>query len=110
MENEWLTAAKRLHALAETGKQFTRDEFDLERYEEISDIAVRLLALLGSTSVDVMAGLVGMGSKGYATPKVDVRGAVFRDDQVLLVREKSDGLWTLPGGYADVGLSPKENI
>lgn len=43
---------------------------------------------------------------GYATPKVDVRAAVFRGDRILLVRERSDGGWTLPGGWADVGESP----
>lgn len=110
MESQWLNAAKKLHALAETGIQFTKDEYDLERYQEISDIAVQLLASLGSIPVEVIANLVGIGSKGYVTPKVDVRGAVFRGDEILLVREKSDGLWTLPGGYADVGLSPGENI
>jgi ADP-ribose pyrophosphatase YjhB (NUDIX family) len=29
---------------------------------------------------------------------------------ILLVREQCDGLWTLPGGFADVGLSPARNI
>jgi len=110
MENQWLSAAKRLHALAETGKEFTKDEYDLERYEEISTIALQLLASLGETPIEVISHLVGAGSKGYVTPKVDVRGAVFRDNRLLLVREKTDGLWTLPGGYADVGLSPRENI
>jgi ADP-ribose pyrophosphatase YjhB (NUDIX family) len=46
------------------------------------------------------------GDEGYATPKVDVRGGVFKDDRVLLVRERSDGKWTLPGGWVDVGDSP----
>ncbi len=47
---------------------------------------------------------------GYATPKVDVRGSVFRDDQILLVKERADGLWTLPGGWADVNESPREAV
>ena len=110
MESHWLNAAKRLHALAETGKEFTTDQYDIERYEEISSIALTLLASLGSTQIQKIDQLVGAGSKGYVTPKVDVRGAVFRDNKVLLVREKSDGLWSLPGGYADVGRSPAENV
>jgi len=110
IENQWLHAAKRLHALAETGKQFTQDEFDLERYREIADIAVELLASLATTPINIIVGLVNDGAVGYATPKVDVRGAVFHNNKILLVREQCDGLWALPGGYADVGLSPSENI
>lgn len=60
--------------------------------------------------VERILGLVGPFAQGYATPKVDVRGAVFVDDKVLLVREKSDGRWSLPGGFADIGLSPAENV
>jgi 8-oxo-dGTP pyrophosphatase MutT (NUDIX family) len=58
--------------------------------------------------------LLGRGlfenQSGYATPKVDVRGVVFRDDKLLLVQERSDGLWTLPGGWADVNDSPSEAV
>ena len=47
---------------------------------------------------------------GYATPKVDVRGVVFQDGKILLVQERSDGMWTLPGGWADVGDSPADAV
>lgn len=110
MENQWLSAAKRLHALAQTGLGFTKDEFDAERYEEIGLIARQLLASLADVSVSTIQNLVCTGAIGYETPKIDVRGAEFRDNKILLVKEKSDGLWTLPGGYADVGLSPSANI
>ncbi|GHE92990.1 NUDIX hydrolase [Thalassotalea profundi] len=110
MENSWLANAKKLQAIAETGLVYAEDKYDIERYSEISDIALKLLSDLGNTSVDVITGLISEGKKGYITPKVDVRGAVFQDNKVLLVQEKSDGLWTLPGGFADVGLSPAENI
>src|SRR5260370_39271322 len=49
------------------------------------------------------------GEVGYATPKVEVRGAVVRDNQILLVREREDGGWTMPGGWADVGESPNSH-
>ncbi len=110
MENLWLNAAKRLHAIAETGREFTEGQYDLERYEEISQIALSLLAAIGKVPIESIDRLLGVGAEGYATPKVDVRGAVFNGEKILLVQEKSDGLWTLPGGYADVGLSPAENI
>lgn len=110
MESEWLTHAKRLQAIAATGVHFTADVFDRERFAEIGEIATNMLARLGEVPVERIAGLVSTAAGGYATPKVDVRGAVFEGDRILLVREQSDGRWTLPGGFADVGRSAAENI
>lgn len=110
MENRWLACAKRLQSIASTGLHFSRDEYDKERYEEIATIANDMLSLLGNVPVSRIQSLVSDFAKGYATPKVDVRGAVFEKERVLLVREVSDGLWTLPGGFADVGMSPSENV
>jgi ADP-ribose pyrophosphatase YjhB (NUDIX family) len=110
MEPLWLTHAKRLQAIASSGLHFTRDVFDRERYEEIAAIANDMLAQLGNVPVERIESLVSDFASGYATPKVDVRGAVIEGDAVLLVRERSDGLWTLPGGFADVGLSAASNV
>ena len=110
MDNTWLTQAKRLQAIASTGLHFCRDEYDRERYQEIADIAHRMLAELGGVPPARILELVSDFAQGYATPKVDVRGALIEHGRILLVREKSDGCWTLPGGYADVGLSPAENV
>ncbi|MEL6679376.1 MAG: NUDIX hydrolase [Pseudomonadota bacterium] len=110
MEDRWLARAKRIHALATTGLSFSRDPFDIERYEELRDIAEAMLADLADLPVARIADLLAPGAAGYATPKVDVRGAVFLDGQILLVRERQDGLWSMPGGYADIGLSASENV
>lgn len=110
MEDQWLAWAKRLQSIASTGLHFGADQFDRERYAEIAAIANRMLAGLGNVPIDRIEGLVADFAQGYATPKVDVRGAVIENDRVLLVRENVDGLWTLPGGYADVGISPSENV
>lgn len=110
MEPQWLTYGKRLQAIASTGLHFSRDQFDRERYEEVATIANEMLASLGNVPVERIEGLVSDFARGYATPKVDVRGALIEDGAVLLVREQSDGLWTLPGGFADVGLSPAQNV
>jgi len=104
-----LDLSRRLLAIAQTGLHFTHEEYDRERYREISDIAAQLLALESGHSVDELRGLWAAES-GYATPKIDVRGAVFRDDRVLLVRERTDGRWTLPGGWADVNDSPAHAV
>ena len=110
MEPQWLTYGKWLQAIASTGLHFTRDQFDRERYEEIAKIANEMLATLGDVPITRIEGLVSEFAHGYATPKIDVRGALVEDDAILLVREQSDGLWTLPGGFADVGLSAAGNV
>ncbi len=110
MENTWLSWAKRLQSVASTGLHYSRDEYDKERYDEVAAIANEMLSALGNVPIARIQDLVSDFAKGYATPKVDVRGAIIEGDKILLVREVSDGLWTLPGGFADVGLSPGENI
>lgn len=106
MKTKWLVWAKHLQAIAQNGLTFADDPFDVERYEHVRQIAVEILA--GHSNLDAaQARAVFANGSGYATPKVDVRGAVFQDEAILLVRERSDGLWTLPGGWADVNESPR---
>lgn len=109
MTDRTLDLARRLHALARTGLHFCGNEYDRERYAEIEQIAAELLA--GTSTIDRDALLAQWrGEKGYVTPKVEVRGAVFREGQVLLVRETADGRWTLPGGWADVNEAPSQAV
>jgi ADP-ribose pyrophosphatase YjhB (NUDIX family) len=101
----WLKWGRRLQAIAQNGLTYTEGVFDRERYHELQAIAAEILARhTGMTATEALRWLER--EEGYATPKVDVRGAVFRDDALLLVREREDGLWTLPGGWADVGDAP----
>ncbi len=109
MNGRWLEYVKRLQAIAATGQHFTEHFYDRERYDEIALIAETMLSELAHEPVSRIRELVPSSEEGYATPKIDVRGAVLRNEQVLLIREAADGLWTLPGGYADVGLSAAEN-
>jgi len=106
---QWLSIARELRAIAQTGVTFTMDRFDRQRYERVRELAARMLAQGSGTDYDVMLGIL-LKDKGYATPKVDVRGAAFVDGRVLLVREISDGKWTLPGGWADVNQSAAECV
>ncbi|CUK05188.1 NTP pyrophosphohydrolases containing a Zn-finger, probably nucleic-acid-binding [Ruegeria denitrificans] len=110
LEDTWLTRAKRLLALAETGQHFTKDPFDRERYDEIASMAQAMLADLGRVPVSRIEGLISDHAGGYATPSIDIRGAVIRGGSILLVRERLDGLWAMPGGFADIGSSPAEDI
>lgn len=108
-EPDWLSIAKRLQALAQTGLEYAQTPFDQERYEEIHRLSLEMLGGRLQVSVEAMEAAFAAES-GYATPKVDVRVVVFRGtDEVLMVREKLDGgRWSLPGGWADVGLTPFE--
>jgi ADP-ribose pyrophosphatase YjhB (NUDIX family) len=108
-EPQWLTWARLLQAHAQSGLTYCRDPYDIERYRAIRQIAAEIMAAHSETDSQHVLNLFE-SEIGYATPKVDVRAAVFRDDGILLVREKSDGGWTLPGGWADVGESPGEAV
>jgi ADP-ribose pyrophosphatase YjhB (NUDIX family) len=104
-----LDLARRLLALSQTGLHFCQEEYDRERYREIADIGAKLLALESSQSAEEL--LKGwLVEEGYATPKIDVRGAIFREGKVLLVRERVDGKWTMPGGWADVNDAPSYSV
>ena len=110
MEPSWLTYAKRVQSIADTGMTFATDDFDKERYQELAEIGNKMLADLGRVPIERIENLLGELGNGYATPKVDVRGAVINRSKILLVQEKADGLWAMPGGYADSGLSASQNV
>ncbi|MGB6354550.1 MAG: NUDIX hydrolase [Steroidobacteraceae bacterium] len=105
----WLSIARELRAIAQTGLTFTADRFDRQRYERVRELTASLLALGSGGDYGAILGIL-REDKGYATPKVDVRGAAFVDGRVLLVREISDGRWTLPGGWADVNQTAAECV
>jgi len=111
MEPDWLVWARRIQALAQTGLAFNRNAYDRDRYEALLTLAAEMLAARsGGDSARIE--MLFAEQSGYATPKVDVRGAVFdRDGRILLVRETADaGRWTLPGGWADVNQTPSECV
>jgi ADP-ribose pyrophosphatase YjhB (NUDIX family) len=109
MTDQTLELVRRLQALARTGLHFCGSEYDRQRYEEIEQIAAGLLAGGSLPARDELLARWRLET-GYVTPKVEVRGAAFRDGKVLLVREAADGLWTLPGGWADVNESPSQAV
>lgn len=99
---EW---ACKIKAIAQIGLEYASDPYDRERYTELRGIAAEMMAEASDVPLSQWLELFE-AETGYATPKVDVRGAVFRDGEVLLCREADDGLWSLPGGWADVNDPP----
>ena len=99
-------AAVKLAALSQNGLTFAVSDYDTDRYRQLQALAAELLSVLTDRPADELLLDLGRDS-GYATPKVDVRGALFDDhERVLLMRKRTDGLWSLPGGWADPGDAP----
>jgi ADP-ribose pyrophosphatase YjhB (NUDIX family) len=101
---EW---ARELQAIAQSGLAWNPREYDRERFEQVRRVAAQMLANGGDAA---RLESVFAAEEGHATPKVDVRGAAFRDDGILLVQEREGEAWSLPGGWVDVGESPSEAV
>jgi ADP-ribose pyrophosphatase YjhB (NUDIX family) len=103
----WLIWAREIQALSQTGFHYAENEYQRQRYQRLFEIAAEIIS--EHTELETSSLVKTFQSQiGYATPRVDVRGAVFCDGKLLLVRERLDGGWTLPGGWADVGDLPSE--
>jgi ADP-ribose pyrophosphatase YjhB (NUDIX family) len=105
MYPKWLEWSTRLQALAQSGLTYAQNPFEIERYEAVREIAAEMVAAHSDLDLETVRATFAR-ERGYATPKVDVRGVVIEDNRVLLVKERKDGLWTLPGGWVDVGEPP----
>ncbi|KTD74973.1 NUDIX hydrolase [Legionella waltersii] len=109
MNDKLLKWVSEIHALSQNGLTFSKNEFDIERYHRLDEIAKEMAAHFSDKNFDAVAQCFSMDN-GYTTPKLDVRGFVLKNDKLLLVRERSDNLWTLPGGWVDVNESPSEAV
>jgi len=109
MEKKWLSWAKELQAIAQCGLEYSTDKFDIERFEQIRNLSVEIISEYTGMDNARVRDLFADES-GYQTPKVDVRAAIFKEDTILLVKEQSDGKWSMPGGWADIDNTLYENI
>lgn len=104
----WLDWAREIQALSQTGLHYAENDYQRERYRRLSEIAAEIFAEHSQLAFEPLRDAF-QAQIGYATPRVDVRGAVFDPNgRLLLVRERADGGWTMPGGWADVGDVPSE--
>ena len=106
---QWLDIAIRLQSIAQAGLEYGHNDFDRDRYEQIKMISAEIMGNYGNYSSKKINGLFTHQS-GYPTPKVDVRAVIFNSDKILLVKEKMDGKWSMPGGWADQHLNISENL
>ena len=105
--NKWVEWAVEIQSLAQAGLAYGRDQYDMERYERLREIAAEMIAYKTDLSPEKVKDLF-CGETGYQTPKVDTRAAIFREGKILLVHE-NNGTWSLPGGWCDVNRSVAEN-
>lgn len=106
---KWLEIAQNLQSIAQAGLTYTENKYDVERYEQIMQLSKDILSDFSDIRMEKLHEIFKL-EKGYLTPKVDVRAVIFREQKILLVKETSDGKWALPGGWADVGLTPSEVV
>ncbi|RUR13499.1 NUDIX hydrolase [Legionella sp. km772] len=105
----WLKWISEIQAIAQSGLTYSNNEFDKERYFRLKEIIAELAAHCSENQLSDIVNIFSL-EKGYATPKIDVRSFILKENKLLLVKERSDNLWTLPGGWADVNESPSEAV
>lgn len=106
---QWLDLARQLQSIAQAGLSYSKDIYDLERFEQVKTLAKSVINEYSGMEMERISKILDQ-EDGYLTPKVDVRGVVFRNDRILMVKETIDGCWSLPGGWADVGLTASEVV
>ncbi len=105
----WLEWAREIQSLSQTGLTYSDNDYQTQRYRRLMEIAAEIVQSHTRLPKEPVLKNFLM-QPGYATPKVDVRGAVIRNGEILLVQERSDQRWCMPGGWADVGELPSEMV
>jgi ADP-ribose pyrophosphatase YjhB (NUDIX family) len=108
MNHKWLEWAINLQSIAQAGLTYGESQYDIDRYIQIRNISVEIMHEYTGVSHEKIRDLFA-SETGYQTPKVDIRASVFKDNKILMVREKTDGGWSLPGGWADVNTTVRES-
>jgi ADP-ribose pyrophosphatase YjhB (NUDIX family) len=106
---KWLDLARELYSISQSGLTYCKNEYDLYSYRRLQEISAEIIASRSDLSKETVTQTFSMQA-GYATPKIDVRGAVFHEGRILLVQEKADGKWAMPGGWADIGDLPSAMV
>ena len=108
-KEKWIEWATEIQAIGQTGLEYCKDVYDKERYERLREIASEIMEQYTQIPTDQIKDLF-CNEKGYQTPKVDVRAVIVKDHKILLIKQKEEQEWAIPGGWADINLSVKENV
>lgn len=104
-KTQWLDWAREIFSLSQSGITYSGNEYDIQRYKRLQEITAEIIESQSGISRESALESFSMQA-GYITPKIDVRGAVVRDGKILLIQERADGRWAMPGGWADLGNAP----
>jgi ADP-ribose pyrophosphatase YjhB (NUDIX family) len=103
--NKWIEWAREIFSLSQAGLTYSENPFDIDRYKRLQEITAEMIASQSSLEKESILESFSMQA-GYITPKIDVRGAVVQEGKILLIQERADGRWSMPGGWADLGNPP----
>ena len=106
---KWIDWAREIFSLSQSGITYSGNQYDIERYKRLQEITAEIIESHSEISKESALNSFSMQA-GYITPKVDVRGAVVQDGEILLIQERADGMWAMPGGWADLGDSPSSIV
>lgn len=107
--SQWLSWAREIFSLSQSGITYSGNPYDIERYKRLQQITAEILASQSQVSKEAVLDSFSMQA-GYITPKIDVRGAVVQNGKILLIQERADERWAMPGGWADLGDSPSAMV
>lgn len=102
---KWIEWAREIFSMSQAGLTYSQNEFDIERYKRLQEISAEMIASQSELSKESVLESFSIQA-GYATPKIDVRGAVVHENKILLIQERMDERWAMPGGWADLGNAP----
>jgi len=105
MNTKWIEWAREIFSLSQAGLTYNKNEFDIERYKRLQEISAEMIESQSELSKESVLESFSMQA-GYITPKIDVRGAVVHEGKILLIQERMDGKWAMPGGWAELGNAP----
>lgn len=108
-DNPWKDWVKQIQAIAQAGQTYGKDKYDLQRYDQLSELAKQMFAHISSAPIEQVKQIF-IPETGYPTPKIDLRAAVIKNNKILLVKEREDNRWTLPGGWADICETASEGV
>ncbi len=103
--SKWIEWAQEIFSLSQAGLTYSQNQFDIDRYKRLQEISAEMIADRSTIEKEAVLESFSMQA-GYITPKVDVRGAVVQEGKILLIQERADSRWAMPGGWADLGNSP----
>lgn len=107
--NPWVDWVKQIKSISQAGLAYSKAPFDIERFKMLDALAHEMFSHLSTAPVEQVERLF-IPETGYPTPKIDLRAGVIREGKILLVRERADGCWSLPGGWADVCETASEGV